>query len=154
MPLAYIRGKFKSKAVIIKILIDSGNLCSDLISEKLAKQLDLHINETEKRTVGTAAKDGKIQILGRAKPMLIYLEGLKYPVIIDPLIVRDLAHPMNLGQHFLRRNQANIQFNPEYIRLGLNNQCVNLQPTSFNLNSTNYRHKIQVNIRCLQIRGK
>ena len=86
MPLAYIRGKFKSKAVIIKILIDSGNLCSDLISEKLAKQLDLHINETEKRTVGTAAKDGKIQILGRAKPMLIYLEGLKYPVIIDPLI--------------------------------------------------------------------
>ena len=133
VPLAYVRGKIKSKAVLIKILIDSGNLCSDLISESLAKQLDLKVDTSERKMVGTASSNGKVEIVGRAKPMLIYFENLKFPVVISPLVVKDLAHPINLGERFLRRYKATIQFSENFTRLGIGNHSVELKPPGFNL---------------------
>ena len=53
LPLAYVRGKIKSKMILVKVLIDSGNLCADLISEKLAKDLKLKIDTSVQRNIGT-----------------------------------------------------------------------------------------------------
>ena len=133
LPLAYVRGKVKCRAVLIKILIDSGNLCSDLISETSAKQLNLEVDVSERKMVGMASRTGKVEILGRAKPFEIYLEGVKFHVIIEPLVVKDLAHPMNLGKKFLRRYKATIKFCGDCTRLGIRSNSVELRPSSFNL---------------------
>ena len=129
--------------ILVKVLIDSGNLCSDLISEKLAKDLNLKIDKSVQRNVGTACSNGKVKMIGTVKPMAVYLEGLKYPVIINPWVIKDLAHPINLGEKFLRRYNANLQFMSDCIRLRIKNQTVDLKTPSFNLaeNSVDSRIK-------------
>lgn len=131
----------------MKTLIDSGNLCSDLISESLAKLLNLKIDSKEAKVVGTANSKSKVEILGRCKPIVLYLEGLKYPVVIKPMVVRDLAHPINLGNHFLRRNNAHIEFGSDFVRLGLNksrSQVIPLQPSNFNILAPSIDHKFKL----------
>ena len=62
-PVGDIRGKVFSRNLILKVLVDSGNLYGDLISEELARLLKLQIFGHEK-SVGTAAQDGKVVVLG------------------------------------------------------------------------------------------
>lgn len=143
LPLAYVRGKVKSKMVLVKILIDSGNLCNDLISEKLAKCLNLKIDSSIQKNVGTACSNSKVHMVGKTKPIIIYLEGLKYPVIIEPWVIKDLAHPINLGEKFLRRYNANLQFTSDGIRLKIKNHSVDLKSPSFNLTENSVDSRIK-----------
>ena len=50
-PVGYIRGKVFSRNLILKVLVDSGNLYGDLISEELARLLKLQIFGHEKALV-------------------------------------------------------------------------------------------------------
>ena len=129
--------------VLVKILIDSGNLCNDLISEDLAKTLNLKIDKSVQRNVGTACSNGKVRMVGRTKPIVLYLEGLKYPVIINPWVIKDLAHPINLGEKFLRRYNANLQFTADCTRLKIKTHSIDLKTPNFNLaeNSVDSRIK-------------
>ena len=154
LPLAYVRGKIKSKLVLVKILIDSGNLCNDLISEKLAKCLNLKIDKSIQRNVGTACSNGKVQMVGRTQPICIYLEGLKYPVIIEPWVIRDLAHPVNLGEKFLRRYNANLQFMSNCIRLKIKNHSVDLRVPSFKLTENSVDSRIKPVVDWYKYAGK
>lgn len=110
----------------MQTLIDSGNLCGDLISESLAKALKLKIHGRE-RSVGTAASSGKVTILGHASPFKIYLENIAEAVLVHPLVVRDLAHPLNLGQAFLRRNEVDLSFRAEYVHLKIGRSITKLE---------------------------
>ena len=94
---------------LVNILIDSGNLFADLISEDLAKRLKLKVSGTP-RTVGTASTQGKVTIVGRSNPFYLYLEGVPEAIRIQPYVVKDLAHNINLGQDFLRRCGADMTF--------------------------------------------
>ena len=58
-----IRNKIHSRNILVKALVDSGNLCADLISEELATTLKLKLKPTIKE-VGTAAASGSIKIIG------------------------------------------------------------------------------------------
>ena len=84
----------------------------DIMSEKLAKTLKVKIKPMTK-SVGTASTKGSVTILGKARPFKIYLENISEPMTIAPYVVRDLAHPMNLSQEFLRRHEAEMNFRPE-----------------------------------------
>ena len=48
-------------------------------------------------------------------------------------MVRDLAHPVNLGQSFLRRNEADISFRSKDVQLKLKGKCIALLPSSMTL---------------------
>ena len=109
-PAGYVRAKIGHKALLVKCLIDSGNLFGNLISENLAKTLRVRYKGVEK-TVGTAANDGALTILGRAIiPIRLYLEDVRQSVTIKPYVVRSLSHPINLGQQFLSDNEADMTF--------------------------------------------
>ena len=87
-PAGYVRAKIGHKALLVKCLIDSGNLFGNLISENLAKTLRVRYKGVEK-TVGTAANDGALTILGRAIiPIRLYLEDVRQSVTIKPYVVR------------------------------------------------------------------
>ena len=109
-PVGFIRTKIFNRSILNKTLIDSGNLFGDLISEEFAKLLNLKIFGTP-RDAGTASKNGTITVMGRVKPIQLYLEGIDGTVVIQPYVVKDLAHAINLGQHFLRRYKASLDFN-------------------------------------------
>ena len=128
-PVGFVRAKLQFKSFLVNILIDSGNLFSDLISEKLAKQLKLPINGSP-RTVGTASTNGRVTIIGRTKPFSLYLEGINDPIQIHPYVVKDLAHNINLGQAFLRRYGADMTFRPDGIQLRLKGSSTMLKSSS------------------------
>ena len=119
-PVGYLRAKVYNRSVLVKTLIDSGNLFVDLISEKLAKTLKLAIKGTT-RTAGTAHAQGSVTILGKTQPFKVFLEGIQESVTVQPYVVKDLAHPLNLGQAFLRRHKADMSFRDEGVQLRVGN---------------------------------
>ena len=92
------------------MLIDSGNLFGPCISLDLAKKLNLNINKRT-RKIGTADKSAQVTVIGRVKsPLKIYIEGVAVALQIRPYVMEKLSHPMNLGQSFLRENNADLIF--------------------------------------------
>jgi hypothetical protein len=88
---AYVRIKIFKKPIVAKMLIDSGNLVSYLISEEFEKSLHVKSKQIQK-TVGTAAKGGSVEIIGQSEPMKIFLVNL--------------SHPINIGRDFLGQSKG------------------------------------------------
>ena len=122
--------------------MDSGNLFADLISEKLAKLMKLQIVGTP-RTVGTANATGSVTILGKTRPFKMYLENISEAVIVQPYVVKDLAHPVNLGQSFLRKHKADMNFRQEGIQLKVGNSSTLLTTASAQLTRSTIDTRIQ-----------
>ena len=116
---AYVRIKLFKKTVVAKMLIDSGNLVSDLVSEEFAKLARFQY-EPVQRKIGTAAKGGSVSIIGKCKPFKVFVENMPDAVIIQPYVVRDLAHPINVGRSFLGRYQGKLEFlqNAGFLEVG------------------------------------
>ena len=106
---AYVRVKIFKKPIVAKMLIDSGNLVHDLISEDFAKKIRVKYTPVTKK-IGTAAKGGSVSIVGQSMPIKIFIENVAKPVIIEPYVVRDLAHPINVGRSFLGRYEGKLEF--------------------------------------------
>ncbi|MGB0246440.1 MAG: reverse transcriptase domain-containing protein [Paracoccaceae bacterium] len=123
--VGYVRTKIYKRNILCKTLIDSGNLFGDLISEKFAKLLNLPIFGSQ-RTVGTASAKGSVTIMGKTKPIFVYLEGIHGHCQIEPYVVKDLAHCLNLGETFLRRNNADLTFRMNGVQLRIRNSCAML----------------------------
>ena len=109
---AYIRLKLYSRNVLVNALVDSGNLVDDLMSLDLAQSLKLPLT-LDDRVIGTAGAGATLKVMGKAPSMLWYIEGLNKPVLICPLVIDKLSHPLNLGQAFLKRMSAGLQFKPQ-----------------------------------------
>ena len=113
-------------------MIDSGNLCGDIISEELAKMLRMKIYGPSSR-VGVAKDKASLEILGRVRPFSIFLEGMKNPIKVSPLVARGLTHPINLGQAMLRCNEADLNFRQNDIQLKIGENSIPLHPGSRSL---------------------
>jgi len=131
-PVGYIRAKVHGRGVLMSALLDSGNLFADLISEKLARTLSLKISGTA-RTVGTASAKGSVTVLGRVRPFRVYLEGMPNPFYIHPYVVQDLAHCVNLGQAFLRRNSIDLRFRETGVEVSHRGHSASLTSSSASL---------------------
>ena len=123
--VGYIRMRVKNKPILFKAIIDSGNLAGDLISEDLATQLKLPITGNTS-SVGTAAAGGSVTLLGKTPLLHLHMEGIKNSITIQPSVVRNLAHHMNLGQSFLREHQADMTFRPCGIQLNVQGSTATL----------------------------
>ena len=151
-PVGFIRTKIHSRNVLVKALVDSGNLCADLISEELSTTLKLKLKPTTKE-VGTAATSGSIKIIGRAPKIRLFIENIKKTIIIKPYVVRDLAHPMNLGQSFLRRNNAKLNFEQNGAMLEIKGETAKLQHRRVPLNTDTIDLRIQKVLSVLKDQG-
>ena len=121
----FIRCKVSNKPVIIRAIVDCGNLYDTLISEELCKTLRLKITG-KSQDVGTAAKNSTIKILGRAEPLVIFIEGINKKFSIRPSVVRGLSHTLNLGLHFLREYKCQMTFNPTGVQLQVGGDHISL----------------------------
>ena len=108
---AYVRVKIFRKPIIAKMLVDSENLVNDLISEEFAKLARVPYEPVQKK-VGTAAKGGSVNIIGKCKPFKIFIENVSKAIIIEPFIVKELSHPINVGREFLGRYKGRLEFSP------------------------------------------
>ena len=131
-PVGFIRSKVQNRSILHRTLIDSGNLFGDLISEDFAKMLKLPIYG-KKKVVGTAAKKGTVTILGKIRPFKIYVEGISEALTVCPYVVQELAQPMNLGQAFLRRYEADLNFRQKGVILRLKGSSSMLEASDCNL---------------------
>ena len=126
-----------------KVLIDSGNMFGDLISEELAMLLSLRITGQPK-TVGTASSNGSVSILGKTKPFKLYLEGISDAVTIHPYVVKDLAHPINLGQNFLRTHNADMNFRKCGVQLRIKGSTTMLDSSSTSLTKSTIDSRVKL----------
>ena len=140
--MAFTRAKIKYRSILVKVLIDSGNLVGDIISDQLAKVLQLTIKGPS-ATCGTANKAARAEILGYVDPFLIYIEGIAVPCILYPKVMKGLAHPVNLGEMFLKRNSAAIAFKPSQVALTIRNDTIHLGSASKSLLSPSTDSRIK-----------
>ena len=94
------------------MLVDSGNLVSDLISSEFADLAGLQY-EPEKNKVGTAAKggSGSTSSVGKlVKPLQLHIENIATQVFLTPYVVEELSHPINVGRDFLGRYKGKLEF--------------------------------------------
>ena len=98
----YWWGRVGSWEAFIKIMNDSGNIVSNLISEEFADRLGLEGEAIEEKIeVPTAAAANTLRIVKRCWGVPVQLVGIAGEFVIQPLVVRGLTHLVSLGQHFL-----------------------------------------------------
>ncbi|MBM3938854.1 MAG: retroviral-like aspartic protease, partial [Sphingomonadales bacterium] len=117
-----------------KMLVDSGNLVSDLISEEFAKAIGAKYDPVD-RKVGTAAKGASVSIIGRCLPFKIFIENIAKAVEIQPFVVKELSHPLNVGRDFLGRHKGRLEFTPYQGFLEIGGQKTRLISKGDDLNS-------------------
>ena len=125
----------------------------NLISEQFAKLLKLRIIGAQ-RTTETAAKGGSIIILGKtASPVRVYLENVSKVVTFTPYVVRDLAHPVNLGQQFFQENEAYMSFRAKGVQLKIGSSTIHLTASRISLSHANIDSRMQEAINVLKQQG-
>ena len=96
-----------------KAVVDSGNTTTGgaVVSEGFMKKSGLPWKRYPVgREVGTAKKGSNLQIIGTAKNVSMKIKGFPHPFMIDPIIIRGLSHPVNLGTGFLSQHNMNLSF--------------------------------------------
>ena len=107
--LAYVWDLMGLPGGLARIMIDSGNLVGDVVSEEFAWQANL-AGEPCQKEIETAAAAGKMRIIGRCYPIRLRIARIGTPFEIQPWIVRGMKNAVNLGQLFLSRNNAHLTF--------------------------------------------
>ena len=152
-PVGFLRTKIHNRSILTKTLIDSGNLFGDLISEEFAKLLSLPLSGQAK-TVGTANSEGSVTILGKTRPLKLHLEGISETVTIHPYVVKNLAHPINLGQSFLRTNNADMHFRNDGVQLKIKNSASLLDTSDVSLTKSTIDSRIKMLLDKFKENGK
>ena len=125
----------------------------NLISEQFSKLLNLKIVGSQ-RTTGTAAKGGSITILGKtASPVRLYLENVNRVVTFTPYVVKDLAHPVNLGQQFLRDTEACMAFSAKGVQLKIGSSTTHLTTSKISLGRATIDSRLKTVIDLLKQQG-
>ena len=114
-----IRRSDGGKIQFRKSFIDNGNTTHHgfCISEDLHNQLGAKFISRKKISINTAAKGGKLQVLGRSTPVCVRFEGLKQQYEVTPLVIRDLSDDINVGTAFLQKHNFVLDFTPCGTRL-------------------------------------
>ena len=123
IPLGYTRTLINK--TFIKTLVDSGNLFGTICSENLAKRLNLPITPCSLQA-GTAVSGQTIQVIDKSEPFFIILENIDKPIVIAPIVVKNLSHDLNLGEAFLRGEKAELKFNNGTVSLKIDKCTVEL----------------------------
>ena len=124
---AYWWGRLGAQEEYTKIMIDSGNTVSDLVSEEFADQLGLEGEAMSGQIeVPTAATATTLRMIRECLEVRVKLAGIDWKCTLRPLVVRGLTHPVNLGQHFLGCYGCSLEFTTGHTQLCIRGQSVQL----------------------------
>ena len=128
--LAYVWGLMGLPGSLARIMIDSGNLVGDVVSEEFARQANL-AGESCRKEIETAAAASKMQIIGRCYPVKLRRAGIGTSFDVQPWIVQGMKNAVNLGQQFLSRNEAQLTFTDGKVSLRLGGGEVYLEEKGY-----------------------
>ena len=90
------------------------------MSEEFAKRMGLDGDAVQDHiAVPTTATATTVLVVKRCQEMTAKLEGIEGEFTIQPLVVRGLTHPVNLGQHFLGCHWCSLDFAVGCTQLGV-----------------------------------
>ena len=79
---SFLKSKVANRSILLSALVDSGNLSEDLISLDLFARLGI---KKEAANVNLRSPDkSALEVLGRARPFKIYIEGIPRPFMVAP----------------------------------------------------------------------
>ena len=70
---------------------------------------------------GTAVSGQTVQVIGKSEPFFIIFENIDKPIVIAPIVVKNLSHDLNLGEAFLWGQKAELKFNNGTVSLKIGN---------------------------------
>ena len=128
--LAYVWGLMGLPGSLARIMIDSGNLVRDVVSEDFARQANL-TGEACRKEIETAATASKMQIIGRCYPVQLRIAGIGTSFDVQPWIAQGMKNMVNLGQQFLSRNAAQLTFTEGKVSLRIGGGEVYLEEKGY-----------------------
>ena len=106
-------------------LLDSGNLISGLaaMSTEFADRIGVRW-EPYKLEVGTAAKGGNLEVVGRIPTLEMAVSSKLVVTLTDTLVIRDLSHLLNLSLRFLKECRAQLDYTMAEPQLWINGEQI------------------------------
>ena len=129
--LGYVRGRINQ--TVLKILCDSGNLGPNVMSNELAQSLGLQISELPSKIELRAANGSTVHIMGQVD-FSLQLENSTETFALSALVCKNVES-LNLGNDFLRKYAAALDFSTKMPVLRVAGQEVILRPRNFLLNT-------------------
>ena len=123
---AYWWGRLEAQEEYTKIMIDSGNTVSDLVSEEFADQLGLEGEVMSGQIEVPTATATTLRVFRKCLEVKVKLAGIAGKFTLRLLVVKGLTHPVNLGQHFLGRYWCSLEFAGGRTQLCIRGQSVQL----------------------------
>ena len=127
--LGYIRGIIGN--IVLKILVDSGNLGRNIISKEIADSAGLTILKNDLNVRLQTATGTAIPIIGCTK-FALKIENIPEPLILDALVCQGVEN-LNLGNKFLQEYSCKLNFG-QTAKLQIGNNSTILRPRDFYLN--------------------
>ena len=115
---------------LARIMIDSGNLVGDLVSEDFARQANL-AGKACRKEIETAAAVSKMQIIRRCYPVQLRIAGIGTSFDVQPWIAWGMKNTVNLGQQFLSWNAAQLTFTEGKVSLHIGRGEVYLEEKGY-----------------------
>ena len=106
----------------ILALVDSGNSRGCLISQMLARKLELPIEKTESKASGVAGNSIKIDGVARNVKFCVGERRFKE----DCYVIEGMTVPMNLGSHWLNKHHVKTIFDKKGNRIEMHGISVKL----------------------------
>ena len=128
--LAYVWGLMGLPGSLARIMVDSGNLVGDVVSEEFAQQANL-AGESCWKEIETAAAASKMQIIGRCYPVKLRIARIGTSLDVQPWIARGMKNAVNLGQQFLSQNEAQLTFTENKVSLHIGGGEVYLEEKGY-----------------------
>ena len=123
----YVRAKIFKSSLLFRILIDSGNhLENVIVSKSFAVQAQLCYIPVN-MLAGTATDKKGCKIVGRCPEIIIQIENIPGTIVLrNILIIENLSHCLNLGEAWLRANNASLNFGAQLCTLNIGQACTTL----------------------------
>ena len=135
---SYVRTQVGEKAIIVKSLLDTGNLLGSSISLEFAQKCGLQFTPLEQAVkAGTAAKSSKLNIVGRLPKLAVRFEGIPKTFYEDFYVIKNLSYPVNIGLSFMTKHGMSLQLKPPASLIYVTHKAklVSSQAPTFNSNS-------------------
>ena len=110
---ANVQLKKGSKTMRLPALLDTGNsvVTPAVMNLSTAKEMGLKISPVPGRSIGTAKKTSKLNLVGETEEFQLKIDGLREVFKIQALVVEAFSQSLNLGAFFLTEFNLTLHFN-------------------------------------------
>ena len=126
--LGYVRGLLTG-SILLKVLVDTGNLGRNVISEDIVKAAKLPVYKLNVGVKLSSASGSPIEVVGETT-FKLRLENLDEPLLLKALVCPQIEG-LNLGNRFLQEHRGIVDFR--------GTPCLELYDTKIKLRSRGFR---------------